>query len=537
MCRWMDRVRRCRRGDDPGFAMLTVILLMVLVTGLATVAVAAAVRNVHGSGLSRAKVQAVDAAEAGVDDVYAELQNSIGTSVPCGGDIKGTLSSGSTYVVNIDYYSTYPPAAGDTPIACSSGTGLASAPAAALITAVATPTQAYQGAGNLGTRKVQSLVRLSPLPSSSNGFDQALFSDASVTTTNSVTINGDGGLNGNLYTNGDFECNSNSTFAGSVVTQGSAYVTNSCSVQGDLWAAGNVKADSNPTIAGMLKSSTGNATLQSSVGIGKGITVAGTCCSSALGKTTDGKTATSYWNPVSYGVTGMAAPPHIEMPRVQFVPSDWAGEGFTEVSWKDVITPALKNSSHSACTDLGNWSVKNGVVNVLPPSKTVEPLLIDALDDCSGTGISMQSLTLKLYADAAIFAPSFEFQNSLTFTSGDGAVHNLWLIVPWSNGSETCESSGVDKTVGGSSPKISFNINSGLYFNNIHTLVYTPGGIDGSNQVNMTGKVYACDFGGSSGDLRNSFNLTFDKDLGVPGVKSTVPTTYNVDVVYKREVG
>ena len=63
-----------RLKDEEGVAMITAILVSVIVISLSAVAIQLAVHNVGTSAYDRKRVQAVAAAEAGIDATMEELQ-------------------------------------------------------------------------------------------------------------------------------------------------------------------------------------------------------------------------------------------------------------------------------------------------------------------------------------------------------------------------------------------------------------------------------------------------------------------------------
>src|SRR5579875_1316573 len=528
------RVVRRRGAPDSGAAMILVLAMILMVAAATTLAVGAVIVNTQGASLDRMRVQSVDAAEAGIDVAYATLQASSGTTVPC--QLSQTLGSRGSYTVTLTYYASYPPASNQV-IPCSPNSGLTQIPQSVLIRSTGTSPAGYNGSASGGTRTMEALLRLSTAPMAAFGFDKAIFSNSNMQMTNQVTVTSTSSLTANVYTNGNFQCNSNPNVAGSVYTQGTAYLTNSCVVQGDVWAASTVTADSTPTIGGQVRSSTSGAKLQSTVKINGDIILAGTLT------ITDGKSLpiANWKGSVSTGVTGMPLPPKLTLPVVTWPVnlSNWnngLGETFTMVDWQTwVATHAPNAPSWSqvfpknggttyACTITSDSYSLNGPL-ALPSTPTI---LNAYTDGCSSTGIGTtgNSTTIKIYADTAIFASSFTL-SKVTIQSGDGKPHKLWIIVPWVNNTNgSCTNSGVDQNQ-------SINTNTYLTIDPLlTTLMYTPGGYSGNNTVTMTGQLYAC----TLNIARNTLNLTY-VPLGVPGAKLSVAQTYHVDVVYIREVG
>ncbi|MBX6371503.1 MAG: hypothetical protein IRZ02_04520 [Acidothermus sp.] len=532
----MSVMRLLRRIPDEerenGAAMLLVLALVLMVTAVTTLAIGAVVINQRGAGLDRMRIQAVDAAEAGIDISFATLQASSGTLVPC--QVSQKLGSRASFTATLTYYADYPPTA-DQVINCSPSSGLTKVPQSVVIRSTGTAPTSYAGSGSLGSRTVETLLRLSTTPLAAFGFDKALFSNTDLQVTNQVTVTSTSGVNANIYTNGNFQCNSNPNVAGSVYAQGTAYVTNSCVVQGDLWAKGAVTGDSQPTIGGQVRSSTAGAKLQSTVKIKGDIILAGSLT------ITDGKSLpiANWQGKVYQGVTGMPLPPTLTLPVVTWPINlaDWnngLGETFSMLDWQVYVSTHAPNAkswsqvfpssggTSYACTISSDSYSLNGPL-VLPSTPTIFNAYTDG---CSSTGISTQgnSTTIVVNADTAIFASSFTL-SKVNIQSGDGKPHKLWIIVPWVNNTNAdCTQSGVGSQ--------SINTNSGLTIDPLlTTLMYTPGGYSGNNNVTMSGQLYAC----TLGIARNTLNLTY-VPLGVPGAKVNQAQTYHVDVVYVREV-
>jgi Tfp pilus assembly protein PilX len=98
-----------RLGDDGGFTMIAAVLISVAVFILGAAIIQIAVSNSTASGNDRRRLQAVDAAEAGVDYYLSQLQSVALSSAPC--SVTKTLGTtpASSFTVTPTFY-THPPA-------------------------------------------------------------------------------------------------------------------------------------------------------------------------------------------------------------------------------------------------------------------------------------------------------------------------------------------------------------------------------------------------------------------------------------------
>src|SRR5688572_14798536 len=84
---------RMRRGHrtDAGVTLVIAMMVMGVVSVLSLVVVSAAIKTNQDSGRDRQRTVTVNAAEAGVDAVYASIQSS-GTTLPCRWPATGTAT-------------------------------------------------------------------------------------------------------------------------------------------------------------------------------------------------------------------------------------------------------------------------------------------------------------------------------------------------------------------------------------------------------------------------------------------------------------
>lgn len=257
----------------------------------------------------------------------------------------------------------------------------------------------------------------------------AVYSATSMTVTNQFGTTGEAA---DVYVEGDYTCNSSVSIAGSVYATGNANLTNTCRITGDLLVGGNVKMNSSARVDGSVLAH-GNVSIQSSNRIGGDVRAGGTF------STIDGKT-NAYL--LSHGVIGgvietQAIVPDLPAspaPVFEFAPEDW--DGYTTVNWKSWMNAtAIANNAPSwsqgrtanpGCV-MAPWgsSVNGSTVTV------VGDTVIDARQASSGcTGVTLQSMTLRVSGDVVLIANSFSGINGLRIESADGAPHTVRLLVP-----------------------------------------------------------------------------------------------------------
>lgn len=501
---------------EAGAALVAVVLITLLITSLLAVVVAATASNLRGSSLDRKRTQTAAAAEAGVDATLATLQVSSGTSLPC--SVTGSIS-GATYTANVAYYATYPPS-GST-LSCSNGT-VASTPLAALVTSTGTGPAAYNGAGtSLGDRTMTALVRMTAGSASGPTLDKAVFSDATIGLTNAWKLISVSGSDASLYTNGDFNCNSTPTIAGSVYAQGGASLTNQCWVDGDVWTNNNITTSTSGVhVGGSIKSTNGGLSEGNhGIYVGKDILVKTTCCGgSPTPKTGDGQPQT-VGGVIQTGVT-QSSPPSETFPKITFDTS--AFPGFTTQTWANwEKTNATANAAPSWSTAYtgdctvaaANYSLNGPLVS--PSTATI----IDA----TSCDLSMNAVQLKLKSDLTIFVKSFYSTNGISVSSVDGATHALRIIVPWPTGGASC--SAVSSSSGG----IKFDAGGTALPSNIQMLLYSPGQTYLTNSIDFYGQIYGCSVTANS-------NVTVRYvPVGAGGGSGGTPIPYKVDVAYLRD--
>ena len=452
--------------------MITALLVIMIVVMLSMIAVQLSEHNMNGSAGDRKRVQAVHAAEGGLDYAFRQLQAGVlQASYPATGTM--TLASSPTtesFSVTATYYATYPPSGAPlvTPFTGAAAVELAS-----------TGTTNYPGSGS---RLMRALVRLR-VPATTSAFVDAVYSGGTITANNGMTIDyGTSGQQANIYTNANDSCTNNMTVQGHLYANGTLTWTNACHVTADVIALGNVTAISNnSTISGNLTSATGSIS-------GMSGTVTG--YEKAAGSISSGGTH----GPL-YPNTPTAFPSE-SLPTYNWNPSDWTSAGFVEQDF---------TSCTSAATFLQGLA-----------TSTTKYVLRIPVATC---GLSLSG-TYSLKRDVAIIADGgLNSSSSFAVTNTDTTSHIFYVIVP-SNASPApaCGASKGD-----------IQANNRITFTNMTSFFYTPCNVNITNNVGMSGQLYA----GGTMTLTNGFTMVF-APASIPGASAS-SFAYNVDVAYIRE--
>jgi Tfp pilus assembly protein PilX len=121
----MTRLRRTGSADA-GVTLVIAMMVMGVVSTLSVLVVTVAIKSNQDSGRDRQRTVTVNAAEAGVDASYAQIQAS-GTTLPCRWPATGTSSvkaapDTATSYATISYFN-----AAGAPMPCTAGTQNAAA--------------------------------------------------------------------------------------------------------------------------------------------------------------------------------------------------------------------------------------------------------------------------------------------------------------------------------------------------------------------------------------------------------------------------
>lgn len=566
------RTRLRSTDDDAGIALVIAVGLTLAMLLLAAVMAGLAVHNISLSALDRSRVQSTSGAEGVIDETDLTLQGSPPSLLPC--TLTQTMPNGEKVNESVAYYSAYPPTAASA-LTCTPGAGTTVPPAGAILLATGTTPPATGG-----LRAVETIEQQVQLSTVSQPFTNALFSRLTLSNQRTLTVYGQKGNNGDVYTGGNWVCQQGDTIYGSVDAQGYADLGGNCHVAGDVWANGPILATNADSIGGNATSSTSciglngaSACTVSGGGTppapGGGRGGGGNQGAIIAGNATSGTTCTySSQACAAPDVTGTVtqnhtspSPPTQAFPIVAFNPSDWTSQGYTVDTF----------SGSSACSQ-AEMAIDSGFGTT--------PTVVNVTEDCpliwsrSGPGLSSgggpktasgscpggSGFGISLSANLAIVTngPIF-LDHDVTFCSTSSPTPSLFLLVPdtaanqqacvyagtpgapppsaWdklSNANNTDANNPNNNPAGQTTWTTQLQVTSpdldsedSTTFQNVNAVYYTPCTVDMEDPT-LSGQIYA-----GSVVLENKLSLHY-QPLLIPG--NGVPSGNKVNIAYLRQV-
>jgi hypothetical protein len=474
------------RDEERGVAMILAVSVAFVVLILTTVVVAQSIHSIDSSGYDRERLLSINAAEAGTNRWYAYLQTTpsltMAADAGCSAStglltLSDTVQSGPSTAA-YSAVGTFYASDGTTTMSCRSFSD-SNIPSYAKVRSTGT----INGSPN---RTLETYVRLTP---NFGGFGAAILAVNGTTVTNSFTINGNSGNDGDLYfLNGNFRVTNSMTLSGNIyVPNGSASIENTSTVKGNVWANGDVTLQNSATIQGDALSSNGNI---GGVGtINDDATAAGTV-------TTTGLTIGGI---VTLGDT-MPAVPTQTFPQITSNTAPWISSGYTLVDLSTASGATLCAKARDWI--LNKWST-SGITNAL--------IRIDTSCMFSNNNNDVFSILGNL---AILSDGGFNLTQQSNWNGTTGSIKNIHFISVYST---TCPGSTKDITV---SNNTNFNSWTNVSF-------YTPCSASMSNQNAFSGQVLSKDI-----TIGNNFKMTY-KPVLVPGI--TGVTGFKQDISYIHE--
>ncbi|MGN6243391.1 MAG: hypothetical protein ACTHQ3_06920 [Motilibacteraceae bacterium] len=496
---------RGRAGTDDGVALVMAIAIVGLVSVFVATLLVFTLRESAQTGRDRQRSEAITSAEGAVDVAMASIQQQDPTTLPCDTTaVTNTQSKPDTMTIatTVTYFDV-----NGVQLSCSDVQNPSSNVAAATALIKSTSTTTPIAGQAPAVRTIESEVRLTP--SFAQGLDKAIFGDAGVTLANKTELYGQGtSPDADIYTNGNFACQNNEHFRGSVYAQGSISLSNSCTIDVDAWAkTGFNSTNPQSTVSGDVKVSSGTAQIDAGTIGGKVIAQSvspSSWCTSHPGKCTTGN-----------GV--VSDPPSQAFPILNWdsnTAAQWAANGYT-----NVVTNNDCGYSGSSSNGPGQWMVDHG--NSLS-GPTVLLTSCQVVIQNPNKNNACGNKTVCLNNNLAVFASGgVTISNTLTITSTNTTTRNLYLIQPYNAVStHPCTSQGINLD---NQVSISSTINE---------LLYSPCTIRKANNTDHYGQIYA----GGVAQVDNQLTMYY-RPLPVWGLSNTTNKVkyYSMDILYKRE--
>lgn len=507
-------LHRMGTGSESGSALVATVGVAMVGIALSVIVVTQAISITNDAARDRVRTVEVHAAELALDVSLRTLE----TTTPCSTTMN--VSEGTTEVdvtVGIEYYDV-----SGALLHCDLATNtLTGDPVKAVVTSTAVPVQDTPS-GVAPARKVQATVKLVPQTAPSLGV--AMFASGSLGISNTGTVQP---LDPNepavvwVENTTEFKCDTSVKIdADLIVTDGKITMSNQCVVTGDAWARFGFRASNNPPpnsyrIGGDLTVFNGDLANGTSQKYGGSVSVDGRILEQSF--TSVGPVCSD-----NIGSPCTVLPEYTKrgLPVVEYDPSDWPSSFQSNVKSgtqfaTDVINGGSGMSSGAASQLLANpCNLDNQIKN--PINFTHNDTIYNLLG-CAPLKVN-NGITFVLYADTVFFVNGFEASNTFTILSGDGAQHDVWILVP----------SNLTGSI-----KLS---NTSTIIDPIHVFMFTPRELIFANTQKWSGQAYGKDVKGSN-------SLTFNYvGMGIPGVDlssgftSTTPAGYSIEIVNKKEM-
>jgi Tfp pilus assembly protein PilX len=468
-------VRTLRRlhGEETGMALVISLMVAFVILMLSSVVVAQSIHSLNASGFDRQRLTSYNAAEAGANAWWEDLQTTPLASFDCTTKTAAlaTAPNQAQYSAAVTFYA----ADGSTAMACP----LSTANPPSYVKVVSTGTSEGEAA-----REVETFAKLTP---TRTGFGSAILSNADATFSNNFDVYGLTGNDGDVYIlNGNLTMGNSTEIRGNVyVPTGSASISNSGHIFGNLWSSGAITMSNSARVDGDLKSNSGAANGSNSASVG-GNAYSGTTIGSGLAVS-----GTKYPNYT------LGAVPTQTFPSFTYNASDWAGYTITTLNTGTPCTAARTLLTSGTLT--GNNVIR--IAGSTPCTLTFS-----------------NNNTISVPGDLAVITDwGITMGNHTSWEGTSGSVKKLMLL----STSGACGS-------GNSSKNISESNNT-EYNSYINLMLYTPCQVSLQNSNGFKGQVL-----GGSVDIQNQFTMYYTPVL-VPGLGGTI-TGFTQDIAYVREI-
>lgn len=249
----MERLR-IRLADERGIAVIVALLVSMVVVTLGITSVTLAIHNSEESNYDRRRVQAIAAAEAGVNWYFTHLQSVPAAEYNCSKNDILPTSPSSQFAAEVTFYDI-----NDTALPCTPGSVLGStslSPTHALI-----HSEGRSVTDATPTRTMQAYVELSTVGSGTFG-GVSIHVQSSLSLPSNIKVFGRTGNDGNIYSGGSVTLKGNDVISGDVTAAGTVTLQNAAQVKRHVVANGAISLSNSTQILGNATSSTSSITVQ-----------------------------------------------------------------------------------------------------------------------------------------------------------------------------------------------------------------------------------------------------------------------------------
>jgi Tfp pilus assembly protein PilX len=491
------------RRDEEGVALITAMLIVFVITILATVVIDQSIHNSFQSASDRKRLQSVDASEAGLNYFYNYMERTAAQSLTStfAAQSVGSAPGTSSFSITPTWYGCQGLTSTQT---CAPPFSDTYYPQSVKVLSTGTT-------NGTTTRKMETYVVVNP---TFGGFEGAVLSGATTNLVNSFTISGNNGNDGDITVNCDGTCNlssssGNQTIKGNLYApKGNLLINTQVHIYGNVWADGSVTINHpNAQIDGDVISSASSVVVSSGTVNGKGsycTTVSGTA------------------NIKSGTVNQCQGPPPAQaFPHVTY---DDTVAPLADAKWRTGCSGSpvtncyqlVQFSGATACTAARTYvegtgaGTFNGGAGV--PSQYTGVIVRILSSSC--TFDVSNNASISLGKDLAIISNGpITLQQRSTWTSSTPG-RKIHLIVPWP---QTC--------VNGN-PGVSVGNNTG-FSSNVAVGIYTPCTATMGNQNAFYGQVV-----GGVVSISNNWSMIY-RPIVIPGAHVN---GFTEDIAYIREV-
>ena len=485
--------------DERGVTLIFALLVAFVVLMLSIYVLAQATHNQTQAAQDRKRLTAQNAAEAGLNWFFNNIQNAPASSsssmqmTPFTGNVISGPNSVS-FTATPTYFSD---TTGVTPF--SGALTATHFPLSVKVVSVGT-------ASDGSKRQMETFLALHPIY---GGYDGAMIANSNTTFVNNFTINGNSGNDGDIVIlNGSYTSPSgNQTVHGNIYVStpgATATLSSAIHVFGSVWSEGSLSVShSQAVIDGDAKSTSGSVTVSPGTVNGGASYCTGTAPSNVAGS--------------KIKTCALGPPPSTAFPQVQFDATAWQSLGYYVQTF----------SGATACTDAQSYVEGNGAGSYqsgagVPAGYT--GVVVRITTNC--TYVNGNNKTVSLGSNLAIVTDGGINLSQQSTWNGVTSQRSLFFIHAWpSSGTYACAAGNPNGTYDLGDVALGNNTN----FNNlVQVSVYSPcEAAMNNNNTSFYGQVI-----GATMTIGNQFSMIYRPVL-IPGAKVT---GFKEDVAYIREV-